>query len=178
MQTDIIPAAAAPLIGALLAQATEAVGRDPDEALRCLDALGRMLAPRRAPAADLLRPGRIGAEAEAAEGALAPWQMRRVEAWLEAHLAEPVRVEALAALTSLSAGHFSRRFKAATGASPRAYVIRLRVARAQRMMLDGDAALSEIAQACGFADQAHLTHAFGRHVGEAPAAWRRRHAPA
>jgi AraC-like DNA-binding protein len=42
-------------------------------------------------------------------------------------------------------------------------------------MLSTDAPLSEIALACGFTDQAHLSNLFRRRVGVSPAIWRREH---
>jgi AraC family transcriptional regulator len=35
--------------------------------------------------------------------------------------------------------------------------------------------LTEIALACGFADQSHFTKAFTRRIGISPGAWRRHH---
>jgi AraC family transcriptional regulator len=45
---------------------------------------------------------------------------------------------------------------------------------AQRLMLTTQEPLSQIALACGMADQAHLSKLFRRGVGETPGAWRRR----
>jgi AraC family transcriptional regulator len=41
------------------------------------------------------------------------------------------------------------------------------------MMLETDEALSQIAFACGFSDQAHLSRIFRRTQGISPARWRR-----
>ena len=54
------------------------------------------------------------------------------------------------------------------------YIVRLRLELAQRLMLTTEDSLSQIALACGLADQAHLSKLFGRLVGETPSAWRRR----
>jgi AraC-like DNA-binding protein len=40
-------------------------------------------------------------------------------------------------------------------------------------MLTRDTALSEVALACGFTDQSHLSRLFRRCTGQSPAAWRR-----
>jgi len=40
-------------------------------------------------------------------------------------------------------------------------------------MLVSDCRLCDVAQACGFADQSHLSRTFHRFVGTAPNAWRR-----
>jgi AraC-like DNA-binding protein len=51
--------------------------------------------------------------------------------------------------------------------------MRRRVELAARYMLTTDAALSDIALRCGFADQAHLCKNYRQAVGQTPAAWRR-----
>jgi len=40
-------------------------------------------------------------------------------------------------------------------------------------MVSTDAQLTEIALACGFADQSHLNRSFRRMVGMSPGVWRR-----
>jgi transcriptional regulator GlxA family with amidase domain len=90
-----------------------------------------------------------------------------------AHLDMPIRVEDLAGVTRLSTSHFSRAFKLSFHVSPHAYVIALRLARARALMLESDEQMSQIAAACGFADQAHFSRAFRRKTGCAPGFWRR-----
>jgi AraC family transcriptional regulator len=104
---------------------------------------------------------------------LAPWQVRRVLAHIEANLSTPIRNKDLAAIARLSTFHFNVAFRASVGESPHAHIIRRRVERAQGLMLSTEKPLSEIAAECGLADQAHLTRLFRRLVGESPAAWRR-----
>jgi AraC-like DNA-binding protein len=82
--------------------------------------------------------------------------------------------EELAEQASLSVSHFCRAFKESFGASPHLHLTRLRVERAQRLMLATQDPLSQIALACGMADQAHLSKLFRREVGEPPSTWRRR----
>jgi AraC family transcriptional regulator len=74
----------------------------------------------------------------------------------------------------LSVSHFCRGFKESFGASPHEYLMRLRVEKAQSLMLTTDERLSHIAAASGFTDQAHLTKLFRRFVGETPNSWRRK----
>jgi transcriptional regulator GlxA family with amidase domain len=104
---------------------------------------------------------------------LAPWQVHRVLAHIEANLGTSIRNQDLAALSRLSTFHFNVAFRNSVGNSPHEYIIRRRMERAQGLMLSTDMALSEIAAVCGLADQAHFTRLFRRFVGESPAAWRR-----
>jgi AraC family transcriptional regulator len=106
-------------------------------------------------------------------GGLAPWQGRRISDLIEDNLKGGVRISELAASARLSKSHFSRAFKTHFGRSPQQYILERRVARAQRLMLVSDSRLCEIAIACGFSDQAHLSRMFRRTVGDSPNAWRR-----
>jgi AraC family transcriptional regulator len=106
-------------------------------------------------------------------GGLTGWQIRRVMSFVDSHLDEYIRVEDLSQVVSLSPTYFSRAFKRSFGETPHAYVIRRRVEHARHLILTSDMALSEVAQACGFGDQAHLCRRFQQMVGASPAAWRR-----
>ena len=114
-----------------------------------------------------------GRERGLVRGGLAPWQVRRVAAYVDAHLGEPVTVSDLAGETRLSNGHFCRAFKATMNETPHTYVVRRRIEHAQLLMLTTADSLSHIAATCGLTDQAHLTRLFRRFVGETPLNWRR-----
>jgi AraC-like DNA-binding protein len=124
-------------------------------------------------ALELLLDAAVQAPSNGPIHGLAPWQARRVVDHALANLEMPLRVEDLASVTRLSTSHFSRAFKLSFRMSPHAYVVALRLARARALMLGGDEQMSQIAAACGFADQAHFSRAFRRKVGCAPGLWRR-----
>jgi len=111
--------------------------------------------------------------ASASRGGLAPWQIRKVSAYIEAHLDSTIGAADLAGLVKLSVFHFCRAFRASFGEPPHTYVMQRRVELAQGMMLRTGSSLAQIAIACGLADQAHLNKSFRRFVGESPGAWRR-----
>lgn len=111
---------------------------------------------------------------EPARGQLAPWQVRAVTRFVDAHIARNIAIEELAALARLSPSHFSKRFRGSMGLSPYNYVIARRVALAQEVMTATAEGLSEIALRCGFSDQAHFSRVFKRVTGDSPNAWRRR----
>lgn len=106
-------------------------------------------------------------------GGLARWQVIRAVAHIEVNLGAKIEIGELAALLALSKSHFSRAFKQSLGQSPMAYVAMRRVERAKIMMTSTKEPLTEIALACGFADQSHLIRSFGRRVGMSPGLWRR-----
>jgi AraC-like DNA-binding protein len=121
----------------------------------------------------LLAPS-VKDKAPSARGGLAPWQKQKIERYVRENLDHPLRVEELAGQLSLSTSHFNRAFKETFGESPHTYIVRSRLKMAQQMMLSTGEALSQIAFACGFADQSHFSKAFRRDVAESPNAWRRR----
>lgn len=145
---------------ALAATLAELIGRFDARGAQRLVALATELLEREAPALPA--------------GGLAPWQARRLRALVETKLGEALSVAELAQSVRLSASYFHRAFKASFGETPHDYILRRRVARAQRRMLETQDPLVRIALDCGLADQAHLCRVFRRYTGESPNAWRRR----
>jgi len=113
-------------------------------------------------------------EAALARGGLAPWQKRKVERYLQDNLEHSICMNELAREARLSVSHFCRAFKKSFGDTPHAYVIRLRLELARKLMLTTEEPLSQIALSCGLADQAHLSKLFRRVFHDTPNAWRRR----
>jgi AraC family transcriptional regulator len=100
------------------------------------------------------------------------WILRRVIDRMEAGLDTDLTLAALATESGYSRAHFARMFKAATGQSPHRYLLELRLAKAQSMLMDRALPLTDIALACGFSSHAHLSTAFRSRFGVAPSAWR------
>jgi AraC family transcriptional regulator len=97
----------------------------------------------------------------------------RAAEFLRAHLGRPLQLAELAraAGADADAGALARRFRRTHGVGPMAYLQRMRVLEAQRLMATG-VPLVDVAAACGFADQSHLTRVFRRVTGTTPGAWR------
>ena len=100
-------------------------------------------------------------------------RIARAIEYAEAHLSEALTVAELAGVACLSAGHFSRAFKATTGEAVWSYVQRRRGERAMEMLQYTDRPIVEIAHACGFAHQGHMTACFRRQFGVTPGQVRR-----
>jgi AraC family transcriptional regulator len=101
------------------------------------------------------------------------WQIRRVSDHIDAHLSRRILVSDLSTIVQRSQAHFSRAFKRTFGVSPHLYILRRRIEKASHLMLVSDDSLSDIALACGMADQPHLCKIFRQMTGRTPAAWRR-----
>lgn len=76
-------------------------------------------------------------------------------------------IKDLAGRLDVSVRHLSRGFKATFGTGPKQFARLVRVEKAVAARRDG-AGWTEIAHACGFADQAHLIHDFRAIIGAAP----------
>ena len=102
--------------------------------------------------------------------------LQEVQRWVAGHPAEDHSVERLAERAGMSARHFARLFRTETGLTPAAYVENVRIEAVRRLLEVEDAALKQVAGACGFRDADTLRRAFVRRVGTTPAEYRRRHA--
>jgi AraC family transcriptional regulator len=79
----------------------------------------------------------------------------------------------MARTAHLSAYHFARQFKVATGLPPYQYVIARRVEKTKELLQgEIDLSLAEIAAHAGFSDQSQFSHHFKRLVGVTPRQFR------
>lgn len=128
-------------------------------------------------AADLVQPKLEAGSAAGGllprPGALANWQMKKVAAHVELHVAERIRIADLASAVNLSVGYFSRAFSLSFGMPPHVYITQRRILRAEQQMATTTDSLAVIAVDCGMADQSHLCRTFRRVVGMSPGLWRR-----
>lgn len=155
----------------ILAEVEEALDRNAVAARRGLEQLQQLL--RGLPGCSGEDHRIFEPEAEPARGGLAPWQMKQVAEFVRVNLDDRIHVEDLARRARLSPSHFCRAFKVTTAETPHAYVMRRRLEKAQALMLETNESLCQIADACGLADQAHLTRLFRRHLNVTPFQWRR-----
>lgn len=99
---------------------------------------------------------------------LSPAALTRIRDRCLDGLHEGISVAELAAVDGFDPRQFGRAFKVSTGQTPHQYLISLRTQRAQSMLRDTHLPIVEIALACGFYDQSHLTTTFIRLVGVSP----------
>jgi AraC family transcriptional activator FtrA len=97
--------------------------------------------------------------------------------WLRQTLAEPHRIEAIAARSGMSQRTFQRRFEETTGLPPGEWLVaeRVRLAREQ-LERNRNTTLDDVAAVCGFGSLETMRHHFRRRVGVSPAAYRARFA--
>ncbi len=100
--------------------------------------------------------------------------VRRALDYLRERMTEPVTLEDLADHAALDKFHLCRAFREQIGMPPHAYLTRLRILRAKRLLQAGVRA-SEVAPRVGLYDQAQLTRHFRRIVGVTPASYGKEH---
>ena len=88
--------------------------------------------------------------------------------------AQPLDVAALARTAYMSAGHFSRSFRAAFGETPYSYLMTRRIERAKALLRRGDLSVTEVCFAVGCTSLGSFSARFTELVGESPSAYRAR----
>lgn len=91
---------------------------------------------------------------------------------IQSNLDGDLSLAALSRQVGLSPAHFHRRFQAAVGETPRAYVARVRVERAAFRLVMHDASVLAIALECGFRNHETFIRTFRRQFGRAPGDYR------
>jgi AraC family transcriptional regulator len=89
------------------------------------------------------------------------------------NLEQTLKLSDLADFAGASPGYFCRAFKATFGLPTHAFITRLRLERAVRLIRRTNMPLCEIALACGFCDQSHMCNLFRRIFGDTPSRCRR-----
>ncbi|MGQ0841228.1 GlxA family transcriptional regulator [Actinokineospora sp.] len=94
-------------------------------------------------------------------------------AWALGRLHEPLDLAALAAHASMSVRTFSRRFRAETGLSPGAWLVRQRVRHARRLLETTDLPVDQVAERSGLGSAASLRQHLRTAIGVSPLAYRK-----
>lgn len=101
-------------------------------------------------------------------------RIKQIEDFLHDNVAEEISIEALANRAGMGPRNFIRRFKAATGRLPRAYIQMLRVWAAKDMLENGAISVQGVSSKIGYDDVAFFRSLFKRHTGMTPGEYRER----
>ena len=94
-------------------------------------------------------------------------QIRRAEDYIEANWQQPITLQALAAVTGMSAFELFRAFKTSRGYSPMEFASRVRLRHARELLQHADDTTA-VAAACGFGDLDRFTRDYVRNFAEHP----------
>lgn len=101
-------------------------------------------------------------------------EIESAQQWLRDHFSVANPVDEMIRRSRVAERTFKRRFVAATGLTPIAYVQRLRIEDAKRRLERTDASVDEISWRVGYEDPAFFRRLFRRTTGITPAAYRKR----
>src|SRR4051794_21990496 len=100
-------------------------------------------------------------------------QLRRARDHIDRNYAAPLDVPAMARAALMSPAHFSRKFRAAYGETPYAYLMTRRIERAKSLLRDGKS-VTETCVAVGATSLGSFSSRFTEIVGESPSQYRAR----
>ncbi len=101
-------------------------------------------------------------------------KIRETEEYLQAHMARDISIDFMAERIGMGPRSFIRRFKAATGHAPGAYVQSLRMAVAKELLENGSIPVVTVSSRVGYSDLAFFRRLFKRHTGLTPTEYRER----
>lgn len=93
--------------------------------------------------------------------------------WLDARAHEDVSLQDAARHVQLSPFHFLRLFSTVLGVTPHQYLVRTRLRRAARLLIETRQSITDIALEAGFADLSNFVRTFHRAAGASPGHFRR-----
>jgi AraC family transcriptional regulator len=115
----------------------------------------------------------FAAPSQRLKAGLSQRQLNLLEEYIAAHLQDPITLNDLARLLDIGIWTFIRRVKLALGNSACTLIQERRIERARTLLASCPSMpIKEVAAACGFSDQAHLTRAFRARLDVTPAKYR------
>ena len=91
----------------------------------------------------------------------------KLDQFIELNLSRKVHIDQLANFCFLSVSQFHERFKERTGITPHQYLMRKRLERAQKLLVEGFSSI-QVAEMCGFSSQSAMTNVFTQILGITP----------
>ena len=85
-----------------------------------------------------------------------------IPSYIEEHIAEPLKVENLAALLGISYPWFAKQFREFFGVSCKQFIERIRMDYVEQYLVYSDLDLEEISKRTGFTDSSHMVKSFRR----------------
>jgi len=112
---------------------------------------------------------------DAAMGAGSHRIIREIRSYCLQNLGRRITVQELADFVKMNRSYLISVFKNDTGIGPGAYVTKLRIDEARRLLTVSGNSLSSIAEALGFSSQSHFQNVFKKETGETPMQYRNNH---
>lgn len=104
-------------------------------------------------------------------------KISEIQNYIETHFAEKLTLDMIAQKACMSKRNFIRRFKAATGVTPYAYIQKMRVEAAKEMLETVSGSIQEVVFKTGYEDLDAFRQVFIKHTGVTPSAYRKKYNP-
>jgi len=95
-------------------------------------------------------------------------RIKQAQEFIERHFAQDITVASAARRAAMSARNFTRRFQAAVGVTPQAYLLRCRVEHARDLLAQPGTSVLQVALQCGFHNEIALRRCFRQAFGVTP----------
>ena len=95
--------------------------------------------------------------------------------YVQRHLSEPIRAEAMAKEFYLSRTHFSAKFKKETGMTPTDFILNEKTEEAKRLLRYSDKSAAAIGAYLGFSSHGHFARVFRKYTGMTPGEYREKY---
>lgn len=99
------------------------------------------------------------------------WIKRCIE-YIEAHATEGISVQQVAEWVGLNRTYFSTLFSSRMGMTPMMYIIKIRMDKAMRMLIDTEVSITEVAHTLGYPSLYSFTRAFKNRFSLSPTEFR------
>lgn len=97
--------------------------------------------------------------------------------YIDRNYKRSIRLGELASIMNISTMYFSNYFKQVFNISPKQYILNRRLTEAQRLLLESELSVKEIAYAVGFDNENYFSEFFSKKVGISAMRFRRRELP-
>jgi AraC family transcriptional regulator len=109
----------------------------------------------------------------AEKGGLSMPKLRLAMEYINANLADDIRLEEIAEQLGVSSSHFAHEFRNSTSQTPYQYLLDQRMARAKALLKSRDWSIQYISSEAGFRSSVNFVRTFRQRVGHTPEAWRK-----
>ncbi|MCF0108693.1 MAG: AraC family transcriptional regulator [Erysipelotrichaceae bacterium] len=112
---------------------------------------------------------------EATMGDRSDHTIRQIRSYILQNLSRHITVNELAEYVGFNRSYLISLFKESIGIGPGAYITRLRIDEAKRLLTISNNSLASIAEALGFSSQSHFQNVFRKETGKTPLQYRKEH---
>lgn len=96
-----------------------------------------------------------------------------ISEYISDHYEQDITLESLSRCFALSEGYLSRKFKAVTGMGVNQYITYVRISNAERLLVQTDHSVTEVAEQCGYNNSNYFSMVFKKLKGISPLMYRR-----